>query len=185
LTVVTKLSGAVSINAGLQASVTALSNARTGITSSETGGQDVPPVWPCPDCGAKKGEPHKQTCRRARRTRQKGFGALPSWKQGRYEKHTCKPVVHLTRGTVQYLRCGTCRRPMGKRAKKELWEGGEYGPASAGRKDRRISRGAGTPGSTPATRWSTKLAVPSSTCGAGPAGSPWVNDRRREDDRTG
>jgi hypothetical protein len=143
----------------------------------------MPPKYPCPVCGAKKGQAHETTCYRAQVRRRPHFGALPRKQQKKYERHTCQPVVYKTRGKTEYLRCKTCQRAMGKRAKKELWEGGEYGPASAGRKDRRISRGAGTPGSTPATRWYTKLAVLSSICGAGPAENPWVNDRRREDDR--
>ncbi len=76
------------------------------------------PVWPCPECGAKKGQAHANTCSHAQIRRRPGFGTLPRKQARKYERHTHNPVVYKTRGDTEYLRCGICERSMGNRKKK-------------------------------------------------------------------
>lgn len=70
-------------------------------------------AYPCPQCGVKKGGAHATWCKRAQNRRKPGFGKLPRSKQARYEKHTCVPRVHKTRGDTEYLRCKVCSRRWG------------------------------------------------------------------------
>lgn len=83
------------------------------------------PVWPCPECGAKKGDPHKPTCRRVRTSRRqpKSKRVQPSGlPKGKGRFATCwphKPVVYKTRGDIEYLQCSTCSKHLGSRKKKK------------------------------------------------------------------
>jgi hypothetical protein len=79
------------------------------------------PVWPCPECGAKKGDPHKPSCRRARVGRSTRLGRPSQRKAGKLSTHNrrdCTPVVYRTRGDTEYLRCSVCERSMGNRKKR-------------------------------------------------------------------
>lgn len=82
----------------------------------------MPPVWPCPECGAKKGDPHKPTCSRAQNKRRAAKPGKPGsgLRKGKGKLSTCvqhKPIVYKTRGDTEYLECSTCSRHLGSRKK--------------------------------------------------------------------
>lgn len=74
-------------------------------------------AYPCPQCGVRKGQAHKNWCKRAQRRRQPGFGRLPRRQQAKYEAHRHVARVYKTVKGTEYLRCKVCDKKMGSRKK--------------------------------------------------------------------
>lgn len=67
------------------------------------------PTWPCPECGARKGEAHKTSCSHAQVRRRPGFG------KGIGHRHTPKKVPGREgKDGTNYWYCSKCMRKLGR-----------------------------------------------------------------------